>query len=37
MKKIAIEMRDNIDHGIGIYETMNQYPKIFDALTTSLV
>ncbi|MDD2907058.1 MAG: type II secretion system F family protein [Candidatus Gracilibacteria bacterium] len=37
MKKIGIEMRDNIDHGIGISETMNQYPKVFDALTTSLV
>jgi|GEM_PF-6556232 type II secretory pathway component PulF len=30
-------MRDNIDHGIGINETMNQYPKVFDPLTTALV
>lgn len=37
LKKIWIEMRDNIDHGIGINETMNQYPKVFDALTTALV
>jgi len=37
LKKIWIEMRDNIDHGIGINETMNQYPKVFDPLTTALV
>lgn len=37
MKRIALGMKDNIDHGIGIYETMNQYPKVFDALTTALI
>ena len=37
MKRIWMEMKDNIDHGIGINETMNQYPKVFDPLTTALV
>lgn len=37
LKTIWIEMRDNIDHGISINDTMNQYPKVFDPLTTALV
>lgn len=37
LKKICTEMRDNIDHGIGINETMTQYPKVFDPLTTALI
>lgn len=36
-KDIIIEMRLNIDHWITIAETMQQYPKIFDSLVTSLV
>ncbi|MFA5917117.1 MAG: type II secretion system F family protein [Candidatus Gracilibacteria bacterium] len=36
-KDIIIEMRLNIDHGITIAETMQQYPKIFDSLVTALV
>ena len=30
MKEIVEEIRSNIDHGIGISETMGQYPKVFD-------
>jgi len=37
MKDITTEIRANIDHGISISETMGQYPKVFDNLTTSLV
>ncbi len=37
MKKIVMEMRTNIDHGIALHETMMQYPKVFDALTTALI
>jgi type II secretory pathway component PulF len=37
MKKIATEIKNNIDHGIGINETMRQYPKVFDNLTVSLI
>lgn len=37
LKKIAIEIRDNMDHGISISETMWLYPKVFDLLTTSLI
>lgn len=37
MKKIVTEMRNNIDHGVSIHETMLQYPKVFDSLTTALI
>nr|MDD3720766.1 type II secretion system F family protein [Candidatus Gracilibacteria bacterium] len=37
LKEIIIEMKLNIDHGITIAETMQQYPKVFDPLVTSLV
>lgn len=37
LKKIVTEIRDNINHGISISETMVQYPKVFDTLTTSLM
>ncbi len=37
IKKIVIEMRNNIDHGVSIHETMLQYPKVFDPLTTALI
>lgn len=37
LKKIAIEIRDNMDHGISISETMGLYPKVFDTLTVSLI
>lgn len=37
LKRIIAEMKDNIDHWIGIHETMQQYPKIFDPLSTSLI
>jgi type IV pilus assembly protein PilC len=37
LKRVIIEMKENIDHGIWISETMNQYPKVFDSLTTALV
>jgi len=37
IKKIVEEMRNNIDHGVSIHETMLQYPKIFDPLTTALI
>lgn len=37
LKKIAIEIRDNMDHGISISETMWLYPKVFDVLTVSLI
>ena len=37
LKRVIIEMKENINHGISISETMNQYPKVFDSLTTALV
>lgn len=37
LKRIWKEMKENIDHGIWINETMNQYPKVFDPLTTALI
>lgn len=37
IKKIVIEMRNNIDHGVSIHETMLQHPKVFDPLTTALI
>ena len=30
-------MKENIDHGVTISETMQQYPKVFDSLTTALI
>lgn len=37
LKRIVIEIKDNIDHWIAINETMSSYPKVFDNLTVSLV
>ena len=37
LKKIINEIKTNIDHWVGINETMKQYPKVFDELTTSLI
>ncbi len=37
LKRIVTEMKENINHGISISETMNEYPKVFDSLTTALV
>lgn len=37
IKRIVEEMRNNIDHGVSIHETMLQHPKVFDPLTTALV
>ncbi len=37
LKRIWVEMKENIDHGININETMNHYPKVFDPLTNALV
>ena len=37
MKKVIQEMRINIDHWVSIHETMLQYPKVFDPLTTALI
>ncbi|MDR1987998.1 MAG: type II secretion system F family protein [Candidatus Peribacteria bacterium] len=37
LKKIVTEMKDNIDNGINIHETMERYPKVFDELTTALI
>lgn len=37
LQKIVIEMKENIDHGVGISETMTQYPKVFDTLTIALI
>ena len=37
MKRIVTEMKENINHWISISETMNEYPKVFDSLTTALV
>ena len=37
LKRIIVEMKDNINHGISISETMQQYSKVFDPLTTALI
>lgn len=37
LKRICAEMCENIDHGISVSETMQQYPKVFDSLTIALV
>lgn len=37
LKRIVTEIKENINHGINIHETMNQYPKVFDSLTTALI
>lgn len=37
LKRIVSEMKENINHWISISETMNEYPKVFDSLTTALV
>ncbi len=37
IKKIVTRMRNNIDHGVSIHETMMQYPKVFDPLTIALI
>jgi type II secretory pathway component PulF len=37
LKKIASEIKINIDYGIGISESMMQYPKIFDTLLIALI
>ncbi len=37
LKKISLEIKDNMDHGISISETMGLYPKVFDTLTVSLI
>ena len=37
LKRITLEIKENIDHGIAINETMNQYPKVFDNLTVALI
>ena len=37
LQKIVLEMKENIDHWVGISETMIQYPKVFDTLTVALV
>ena len=37
LKKINLELKENINHWITISETMNEYPKVFDSLTTALV
>jgi len=34
--RIVTEMKENIDHGITVSQTMSQYPKVFDTLTISL-
>jgi len=34
--RIVAEMKENIDHGITVSQTMSQYPKVFDTLTISL-
>lgn len=37
LKKIVLEIKNNIDHGVAINETMRAYPKVFDPLIVSLV
>lgn len=37
LKRICLEIKENINHGISINETMSQYPKVFDPLSTALI
>lgn len=37
MKRVTVEMKNNIDYWITISETMKQYPQIFDNLTVALI
>lgn len=37
LKRITEEIKVNINHGIQINETMVNYPKVFDTLTTALI
>lgn len=37
LKKIAFEIRNNIDYWISISESMTQYPKVFDSLIVALI
>ena len=37
LKRIVVEMKMNIDHGISIHDTMVGYPKAFDPLTVALI
>lgn len=37
LKNIVNEMKENINHWISINETMQQYPKVFDPLTSALI
>jgi type IV pilus assembly protein PilC len=37
LKRIIIEIKENIDHWIAINETMSSYPQVFDNLTVSLI
>ena len=37
LKRIVTEMKENINHGITISETMAQYPKVFDSLIVALI
>ena len=37
LKKIIKEMKENIDYGISLSETMVQYPKVFDNMIVSLI
>lgn len=37
LKKIIKQMYINLDHWVSISETMQQYPKVFDGLTISLI
>lgn len=37
LKKIGLEIKTNIDYGIGISESMMQYPKVFDTLMIALI
>ncbi|RKW23524.1 type II secretion system F family protein [Candidatus Gracilibacteria bacterium] len=36
-RKIIVEIRENIDHGTMIHNSMGRYPHIFDPLTVALV
>lgn len=37
LKFILLDMRTNINYWVAISETMSQYPKVFDTLTTALI
>ena len=37
LKRIGMEIKENIDNGISVSETMQQYPKVFDSLTVALI